>query len=120
MSEKWYYVLNGERNGPIEFESLLELYQEANLSNNDYVWTKGLENWMKIKDLEQFHTASKSAEKDESLIPDHVSVTNSRNVSLADLEADENCIFIRIGVDRGTAPVEYGPFSIEILKKLFN
>lgn len=116
MSEKWYYVQSGERKGPIEFESMLELYRKSTLNSEDYVWTKGFENWMKIKDLKQFQTAITEPE-----VPDHTSVAlpTDRKLSLTELSPDDNCIFIRIGVDRGSAPVEYGPFSIDLLKKLF-
>jgi hypothetical protein len=124
MSEKWYYVHKGERQGPIEFDSLLELYQQSTLNSEDYVWTKGFENWMKIKDLKQFQVAIAETNNinEAPNIPSNSSIAmpSSQKLSLTELAPDHNCIFIRIGVDRGTAPVEYGPFSINILKKLFD
>lgn len=120
MSEKWYYVQKGERKGPVEFNELLTLFQESSLSENDFVWTKGFENWTKIKELKQFQQATPAIPIEEAIATQNQTFENHKKiVDLRELDPEDNCIFIRIGVDRGTAPIEYGPFSIEILKKLF-
>ena len=38
---------------------------------------------------------------------------------LIKLAKSENSIFIKIGTDRGGADIEYGPYSLDIIKKLF-
>jgi hypothetical protein len=42
-----------------------------------------------------------------------------KEVRLKDQNPDENMIWIRVGNDRGTPPVEYGPYSINLMKRLF-
>jgi len=113
MSEKWYYVQNGERQGPVEFDEVLSLYQGSTIGSEDYVWTKGFEDWKKIKDVPKFSTDSSSGDA----IPP---VENSTEVDLQALDPDHRCLFIKTGKDRGGNEVEYGPFSINILKKLYS
>jgi hypothetical protein len=113
MSEKWYYVQEGERQGPVDFDAVLGLFKSNTLNNEDYVWTKGFENWLKIKDVDEFHQPTPAPPETEIPTP------LDKEINLVDMDLDVNCIFIRIGADRGTAPVEYGPFSVNILKKLY-
>lgn len=110
MSEKWYYVQNGERQGPVAFENVLGLYQSGTLNEEDYVWAKGFEDWKKIKDVPKFSSDAPS-------IPAPIEV---QEVDLNNLDPNLRCLFIKTGKDRGGNEVEYGPFSVNILKKLFN
>ena len=110
MSEKWYYVQEGERQGPIAFEEVLNLYRTGAITQEDYVWAKGFEDWKKIKDVPKFELSPVS--------PSSQAITEEFN--LGALGVDLRCIFIKTGKDRGGNEVEYGPFSINILRKLFN
>jgi hypothetical protein len=42
-----------------------------------------------------------------------------KDVKLKDQNPDDNIIWIRVGNDRGTPPSEYGPYSINLMKRLF-
>jgi hypothetical protein len=42
-----------------------------------------------------------------------------REVRLGDLGPEDNVVFIRVGADRGAPPVEYGPYSVALLRRLF-
>lgn len=116
MSDVWYYVQNGERQGPVEFSKVSELYEANILKEDDYVWCKGMENWQQIKDTEDFkNIASQSAEQK---LPDFISV-GPNSFSLATINANENILFIKIGADRGGVEVEYGPYSLLLVQKLY-
>ena len=67
--ESWYYVEKGQRQGPIQEESLLEKIKTNILSENDYVWKKGFNNWKKIKDIEELKLAV-VAIQEEAKIPE--------------------------------------------------
>lgn len=113
MSDKWYYVENGERRGPMDLTDLQSLVKNKTLSEDDFIWTKGMENWQKVKDVSEFRDAfhAPSSQDGPSL--------SEEELVLQKLSNNENSIFIKIGADRGGANIEYGPYSLEIIKKLF-
>ena len=111
MSEKWYYVQDGERQGPVSFDEVLNFFNTSVLTDEDYVWAKGFEDWKKIKDVPKFT---------QSLDDGTSSVPSNKDIDLSALDPNEKCIFIKTGKDRGGNEVEYGPFSINILKRLYN
>lgn len=113
MSDMWYYVQEGQRQGPIEFDAILKLYQNNSLSENDFVWTKGFENWKKIKDIEEFSVSTPE-------VPEELEVEKEVIWNLTELKTDINIIFVRVGVDRSSAPQEYGPFSLDLMRRLYN
>lgn len=117
MSEKWYYVLAGERQGPVEFAQVNDLYKSGTLKDDDYVWFKGLDNWVKIKDSDAFNSTPTVAEpQKEAAIPAPI----EEKVDLTNFEKDQKTFYIKTGADRGQAETEYGPFSIDLLKKLYD
>lgn len=115
MSEKWYYVLAGERQGPVEFEQVNELYTSGTLNEDDYVWYKGLDNWIKIKDADGFGESSAPAQE-VAAVPEPI----EESIDLSSFDQVAKCFYIKTGSDRGQAETEYGPFSIELLKNLYN
>lgn len=118
MSQDWYYVQNGERQGPVTFEEALSLFNDKTLSGEDYVWTKGYENWKKIKDIKEFNNKATAKEFDIKDIPKEIK-KDEQIWDLTELKNDINIIFVRIGVDRGGAAQEYGPFSIDLMQRLY-
>ncbi len=48
MSESWYYVQKGNRHGPVDLSVIQSHLSDETLSNEDFVWKKGFENWKKI------------------------------------------------------------------------
>lgn len=115
MSEKWYYVLAGERQGPVEFEEVNELYTTGTLNEDDYVWYKGLENWIKIKDADGFGSFSSTVDE-VVVVPEPI----HEKVDLSNFDQTSKCFYIKTGADRGQQETEYGPFSIELLKNLYD
>lgn len=113
MSHKWYYVFAGERKGPVEEEEIISLIQAGKLKDEDYVWRKGFENWMKLALVDELNTQEQEPEMPAP-------IQEEKEVNLAECDKKEKVFFIKTGADRGKAEVEYGPFSLEILKKLYD
>lgn len=118
MSDKWYYVKSGERVGPVEEDAVLDLIKSNELNDEDYVWKKGFDNWIPIKDVPELKVADDPATPPMAE-PDIPAPIVEESNSLREIAGDENSIFIKIGVDRGSNEVEYGPYSLELIKKLF-
>lgn len=116
MSEKWYYVLAGERQGPAQLAQVKDLYASGTLNDEDYVWYKGLDNWIKIKDADAFNDVGGIDGPAVEDIPAPI----EEKVNLNDYDKAEKCFYIKTGADRGQAETEYGPFSIELLRKLYD
>lgn len=119
MDEKWYYVESGERKGPITLDQLRELIANQSIAAEDFIWKKGMENWTKLKDVPEIYVAQDNI---PSVSSAKLSINDSSQVEkleLVTLAKNENSIFIKIGADRGGADIEYGPYSLDILKKLF-
>jgi hypothetical protein len=122
MSDKWYYVDAGERRGPVEESIIQELISNNNLKEDDYVWRKGFENWVKLKEVGEFELPSDIEAATQVLNVDDISeeINKVESYSLAKLAGQENSIFIKIGSDRGGQEVEYGPYSLQVIQKLFS
>lgn len=126
MSENWYYVMSGERQGPVAMSVIEGLFQAGKLNSEDYVWCKGFANWTKIKDVEQFTLSVDPVEESQTSVQnDSVEIETQRTqetktISFSDFDVAKKCFYIKIGADRGQKEVEYGPFSIEILKNLYD
>ena len=120
MEDQWYYVEAGERKGPVELEALKDLISSGALGDEDYVWTKGFENWVQLQEVEELQVIEEVVE--ETLEPEvhsEGSSVSSDSLRLQEYLSDENSVFIKIGADRGAEEVEYGPYSLEIIKKLY-
>lgn len=113
MDDKWFYVMSGERQGPVSKSEIESLYAQGKLGDEDYIWKKGFENWMKIQDVGEFGQSSEPLDIPEPM-PKH------ENVNLATFDRKKKNFFVKTGADRGREEVEYGPFSLELLKKLYN
>tara|TARA_B100001971_G_scaffold215195_1_gene260318 strand:+ start:146596 stop:147414 length:819 start_codon:yes stop_codon:yes gene_type:complete len=129
--DKWYYVFEGERKGPVEDAQIQELYSAGKLKDNDYVWKKGYDNWMKLVDTGEFNKAparkpqlqsiptppQEPVQEQAEAIPSPISYMTP---SFDGVDVNHKIYFIKTGADRGGKGAEYGPFSIAILKKLFS
>ena len=120
MGDNWYYVQKGNRHGPVAVQVIEEMVKNQELKTEDYVWKKGFENWKKIKEVSELNVTSEtSLSKELPKVPEAPAKTPVKEINLKELGADDKVIFIRIGADRGVAATEYGPYSVNILKKLF-
>lgn len=113
MSDNWYYVQKGNRNGPVAMSVIESMFKRSELTSEDYVWKKGFENWKKIKDVSelQFAPPTPTMQLPPELIESEASFKN--------LDLNERAIFVRIGADRNSQSTDYGPFSLLQLKQLF-
>lgn len=120
MGTSWYYVQNNDRQGPVTEEALSNLLKEGPLTDQSYIWRKGFDNWKKAIEVEEFKNLFNSAKEAEEfdipmLAPEMKSTFNWNAVSYS-----EKLFMIKIGADRGAAETEYGPFSLEMLKRLYD
>jgi hypothetical protein len=138
MFTNWYYVEGTERVGPVTEEVLKSLFDSCKLNQESYVWTKGQKDWSKIKDitpLNYLHEEESSSEDEEPIsdIVDEVEATSSvDDIPIIDLgpiktdgidweavDYEERKFTIKIGIDRDLAESEYGPFSLNQIRKAF-
>lgn len=132
MAISWYYVENNERVGPISEETLEELVRNGNLGEDSFVWKKGFDDWKKIKDVSEltycFHLGSPTeSEEDETpsmpeIVPEEASTESpeEEKIDWDSIPSDQNIFSIKVGLDRnGGEEAEYGPFSLDVLKKLY-
>lgn len=113
MSDNWYYVQQGNRQGPVSLETIQSLISSKTLGELDYVWKKGFDNWKKIREVTELEAQSAPA------VPPMISKIEYIDPKLSDIDSNDRSLFIRIGMDRGGKPNDYGPFSIVQLKQLF-
>jgi hypothetical protein len=119
MSESWYYVLKGQRQGPVDVGVITTLVQSQQLREDDYIWKKGFDNWRKLKDIAEFQNLVGGAPAvPEFEVPKKVDAPQV--LRLGALDPEEKSIYVRIGVDRGGAPAEYGPYSPSLVKRLYH
>lgn len=130
MDAIWYYVQGSERVGPVDKDKLSELFSSGVLDNDSYVWKKGFDNWKYIKDVAELEDLAVSTQSelpqqqpdlDEETDPfmelPKMHQTNVGDFSWDNIKDDDTAISVKIGVDRGGHEAEYGPFSINQLKK---
>ncbi len=119
MQENWYYVQNGNRQGPVAVEVIETMIAKQELGLQDYVWKKGFDNWKKIKEVPEFQVRSTPTAPIMPDIPTAPVASSDNNLLLTQINSDDRCIFVRIGTDRGTAFSDYGPFNTKQLKQLY-
>jgi hypothetical protein len=120
MEDQWHYVEGGNSCGPITTEELSSMLTQGKLGEEDYIWRQGMENWAQVKEVSEFKSILSQDPEVPTIdngVPDPI---EDLTLNLSKLVGNENSIFIKIGADRGAKEVEYGPYSIEILKKLFS
>jgi hypothetical protein len=110
----WYYVHDNGRVGPIEEEEFSSLVTNGVVDEDSYVWTKGFENWVHFKEVPELQKFLVVPEVNDQ-VPDF-NVGN--DVDWNSINRSERLITVKIGIDRGGDETEYGPYSLEELKKL--
>ncbi|MCB9063305.1 MAG: DUF4339 domain-containing protein [Halobacteriovoraceae bacterium] len=122
MSYSWYYVEGKDRVGPVSQAELADLFKQNKLKLNSYIWRNGFTDWKKARDVEEIcelfiEVEGDTSPKKVSQIPETII---DRQFSWDTVEKDHKIFSIKIGKDRGHPDTEYGPFSLEELKKLFD
>lgn len=129
----WYYVQGSERVGPVNEETLRDLYKKNVLNAESYIWRKGFANWERLKDVTEIDFSKPSvppaplkkvvleeAPKEEEQV---ISTGPSSpeiifNFDWNSVGEDEELFYLKIGRDRAmkSAASTYGPYSIKELK----
>lgn len=120
---KWYYVENGERVGPVEENELQALVENGGLASDGYVWKKGFENWTKLEEVEELaHLLEKPTQMPPAMndMPPVIDESEVKSFSWEELSATDKVISIKIGLDRGGEQIEYGPYTLNELKKAYD
>lgn len=148
MSTQWYYVQGSERVGPVDESEIETLFRGGTLNQDSYVWRKGFDNWRALNTVDEFggllNSASDSgpAPVEEDSFEDEVqlggqSEESDDDVSFIPQMGDDNSdagasfdiksignhskVFsIKVGFDRGGSEAEYGPFSLEQLRRAYD
>ena len=91
------------------------MIKQKKLVDQDFVWKKGFDNWVKIQDVSELGCVMVALPLDEDFpekLPEEISFKNQNQ--------QEKIFFIRVGLDRGAAKTtEYGPYSLEVLQRLY-
>jgi RsiW-degrading membrane proteinase PrsW (M82 family) len=58
MAEQWYYVVNGQRRGPVDSAALSALAREGLLDRTALVWREGLPDWTEASRFSEIFPAS--------------------------------------------------------------
>jgi hypothetical protein len=125
MTTKWYYVEDNERVGPIEKYEMKKLLVNGFLNDDSYVWKKGFDNWLKVSDIPELEELKNEPEESEvetdlELPPVFDKSPPQAEMSWDEIDFDERLFMIKVGRDRGGNETEYGPFSLNMIKKLFD
>lgn len=129
---KWYYVdqVKNERVGPVDETNVKELLDSGLLDELSYIWKKGLNDWIQLKDAEEFKSYLSAPEmaadnfKDDE-VPQINTAKPSDDVpvgtySFKTIGLESRAVHLKIGTDRGQKQgTEYGPFTFQELKNLF-
>lgn len=113
IEQKWYFVEDGKRKGPISRKEILQLIKVGKFTDDTYLWLKGFEDWKKLKDISEL-------KQDASQDASNVAFDKAPEFTLSTIDAHKKIIYIKTGLDRGTKAQEYGPFNLQMLKKLFS
>ncbi|MCY4644124.1 MAG: GYF domain-containing protein [Bacteriovoracales bacterium] len=107
MGTQWFYVEDNEKVGPVGEEQIISFIKEGKLSGDSYVWTTGFENWKKLLEVDSLKPYLHPEKEPDAFDWDSV-------------DPEEKIFFIMIGKDRGAAKETlYGPYSLEMLHKLY-
>lgn len=120
MGTSWYYVQDYERVGPVSEEELGTLFGQGSLNGESYVWRKGLGDWTIAAELEELNSLlnhDTPASPSDDLPP----VFNEEKPAFSwdNIDPEKAIFTIKVGVDRGGSDAEYGPYSLNFLKRLF-
>jgi hypothetical protein len=66
---KWYYARDGERFGPVPQSELQRLLEAGEVSPDEFVWGRGMEQWRPAAEVEGFRTAPADSPADEAPTP---------------------------------------------------
>jgi len=111
---QWYYVEGKDRKGPADENEILELISSHALNEESFIWRKGFDQWQKLKGVPEFSSYIDGLKNTYEALP------KTPAINWANLATDKDIFTIRVGMDRGGADQEYGPYSLNTLKQLYH
>ncbi len=105
MAALWFYVENNEKVGPLPEEKFIELIKAKKLTKDFYVWTKGFPNWKRLYEVDEFAKFFEEAAED--------------TLDWDNIDYDQKLFFIMVGKDRSSKETLYGPYSLNMLVRLY-
>jgi hypothetical protein len=89
IQEEWYVSRGQQKFGPFSYLGLIKALQDKSVFEFDYVWTAGMDNWIRIAEHEKFATETiRSLLKNMASSPEHVEVFAQRKHPRLLLEND--------------------------------
>jgi hypothetical protein len=87
--EEWYVSRGQQKFGPFSYLGLIKALQDKSVFEFDYIWTAGMDNWIRIAEHEKFATETiRSLLKNLTSSPEHVEVFAQRKHPRLLLEND--------------------------------
>jgi hypothetical protein len=130
VSTQWYYVQGSERVGPVERSEIDSLFHAGTITAESFIWKKGFDNWKSLDSVDELSDLLEGG-PDSIPAPDDISEipsmseevpTTSEAVGALDLHSvseDAKVFTVKVGYDRGGSETEYGPFSLNQIKKAY-
>ncbi|MBP5296810.1 MAG: DUF4339 domain-containing protein [Bacteriovoracaceae bacterium] len=128
---KWYYVQDGERQGPVGEEGIASLLKDGTLARDSYVWKKGMKDWAHladVADLASLLQPAAAADDDDPAFGEEFSQESTASMVIEDgalprfnwsaIDTKQKIFMIKTGIDRGSNETEYGPFNLAMLQRL--
>lgn len=121
MAEQWYFVEGTQRRGPISQQALEQHILERKLGSQDFVWREGLASWQKVEDVPELYSLleRRPALENEIGLSSQTLDKIRQHEDFSTLSLSEKVFFIQVGADRDQTVNQYGPYSLNILVKLF-
>ncbi|MDD0853926.1 GYF domain-containing protein [Halobacteriovorax sp. GB3] len=116
----WYYVQGSERVGPVREADLKDLVTDEVLGPDSYVWKKGFDNWVHLKDVSELQHILEQTDDAIEEIPTIDFGEIKRGVDWDSISESDRVFMIKIGIDRGATETEYGPYNMKQLKRAFD
>jgi hypothetical protein len=89
IQEEWYVSRGQQKFGPFSYLGIIKALQDKSVFEFDYIWTAGMDNWIRIAEHEKFATETiRSLLKNMTSSPEHVEVFAQRKHPRLFLEND--------------------------------
>ena len=121
MSKNWWYVEGSDRKGPVAENELRGLLDSGVLKEDGFIWTKGFENWIKLNEVSELSHLLESDTPEPVMEVSREPAIEKTGIDLNSIGLNERIFYIKTGIDRSKNELgaEYGPFSIDQLKRLY-
>ena len=64
-SDQWFYVIGDKTLGPVSKEDLMQMLSRGEISEDTWVWIKGMSDWVLFYSLKELHKPNHDGESDQ-------------------------------------------------------